>query len=172
MRRVLIAVDFQEGFHVEDTEGAISNVSKLLDAGVFDVVIATAFVNNEDSMFYKMLGWHGMRYGDPINIVSSVRSHASYILEKDTYSGVDDVLSFCLGLDGPVEECEIYVCGLDTDACVLATLFQLFDNGLQFKVITDCCASSGGSEFHESALKIIERNFGINCCVTMSDLLG
>ena len=51
------------------------------------------------------------------------------------------------------------MCGVDTDACVMATA-GLFDAGFETFVVSDGCASSGGQEYHEAAIKILERNIG------------
>ena len=52
------------------------------------------------------------------------------------------------------------VIGCDTDACILATAFKLFDENYEFRVLSDYCFSSGGKEVHDSAVEIMKRNFG------------
>jgi nicotinamidase-related amidase len=49
------------------------------------------------------------------------------------------------------------VVGIDTDACVLAVMFSLFDAGIECRVNTDLCWSSSG--LHREALKIIKTQF-------------
>ena len=55
---------------------------------------------------------------------------------------------------------EIHLCGLDTDACVAATAMALFDISIRPVVLADACASSGGREFHNAALRLLSRNIG------------
>jgi nicotinamidase-related amidase len=52
----------------------------------------------------------------------------------------------------------VLVCGVDTDACVLGTVFTLFDAGIDCEVEPDLCWSSMG--LHEVALKILRAQFG------------
>lgn len=55
MKDILIVVDMQEGFvHSEKIRELVSNIKRLLEADVFDVVIATKFINTKDSMFEKI----------------------------------------------------------------------------------------------------------------------
>lgn len=49
------------------------------------------------------------------------------------------------------------VVGIDTDACVLATMFSLFDAGIECRVHTDLCWSSSG--LHRPAMQIIKAQF-------------
>lgn len=49
------------------------------------------------------------------------------------------------------------VCGVETDACVLAVVFSLFDGGIECRVKPDLCWSSTG--LHRAGLKIIKTQF-------------
>lgn len=51
----------------------------------------------------------------------------------------------------------VIVCGLDTDACVLAVMFSLFDAGIECHLKEDLCWSSSG--LHTPALRIIRSQF-------------
>ena len=55
---------------------------------------------------------------------------------------------------------EIDIIGCDSDACVLATCFALFDGGYQFKILTPYIYSTGGDVMHNEAYDIMVRNFG------------
>lgn len=49
------------------------------------------------------------------------------------------------------------VCGIETDACVLAVAFSLFDNGVDCEIDPALCWSSTG--LHEAALQIMREQF-------------
>jgi len=51
----------------------------------------------------------------------------------------------------------LYLCGIDTEACVLASAFEAFDLGFDVKIIKELCSSHSGKSLHNSALKIIEK---------------
>lgn len=51
----------------------------------------------------------------------------------------------------------IYLCGIETDACVMKTAVDLFENGLNVKVIEKYCMSHSGKKFHKSAIKMLKK---------------
>ena len=54
----------------------------------------------------------------------------------------------------------IYLCGIDTDACVLKTALDLFENKFDVKVIEDCSMSHSGIEYHNSAINMLRKLIG------------
>ena len=54
---------------------------------------------------------------------------------------------------------KVDVIGFDTDACVLATCFDLFNIGCNLRILINGCWSSGGAEMHEAGLKVMRRQF-------------
>lgn len=79
------------------------------------------------------------------------------ILYKNCYglSSQDIMLFKNLGIE------EMEICGTDTDACCLAISFNLIDNNIKPIILSDLCASSSTNrELHNSALQIMERQFG------------
>ena len=57
---------------------------------------------------------------------------------------------------------EIYLCGIDTECCVLKSAFDLFEMGYDVKVLKDYCACTNGIKRHMNALEILRRNIGYN----------
>lgn len=51
----------------------------------------------------------------------------------------------------------LYLCGIDTEGCVLASAFEGFDLGFDVKIIKELCSSHSGKSLHNSALRIIEK---------------
>jgi nicotinamidase-related amidase len=52
----------------------------------------------------------------------------------------------------------------------MATALGLFDAGFETFVVSDGCASSGGQEHHETAIKILKRNIGERYVISFSEL--
>ena len=52
------------------------------------------------------------------------------------------------------------MCGIDTDACVLKTALDLFENNYDVKVIEDCSMSHSGIEYHNSAINMLKKLIG------------
>ena len=57
----------------------------------------------------------------------------------------------------------IDICGTDVDACVLAIMFQLFDNNIKPVLLKDYVASSTSQTLEDSAFKIIINQFVKDC---------
>lgn len=56
---------------------------------------------------------------------------------------------------------EVTVVGCDTDACVLALCFQLWDMGVNFEVLTDYVyTTSTNKAVIDGSIEIMKRNFG------------
>lgn len=61
---------------------------------------------------------------------------------------------------GKHKEDEVYICGIDTDACVLSSEFDAFERGYNAKVIKDLSASHSGESYHQKAIDLLEKNLG------------
>lgn len=166
--KALVIVDAQNGFYLDGQEvksqrhsRALNVISELLYGDFdFDYTFATRFVNSPDSTISRHLGWTEMMEGcwsTRLNDTVEKRVlELGEIVSKCTYSSsllINRIIS--LGID------EVVVAGFDTDACVLATVYGLFDSGVKTTVITDGCASSN-EKFHRYAVSIMERNLGIS----------
>ncbi len=55
---------------------------------------------------------------------------------------------------------EVDLCGFDTDCCVLATAYDLFDQGIKPVVLENLTWSTSKERLHAPALKMLLRNIG------------
>jgi len=53
---------------------------------------------------------------------------------------------------------KLWLCGIDIDACVLASAFDAFDLNYEVEVLTDLSLSHSGERLDNAALKIIKKN--------------
>ena len=152
-KNTLLIVDVQKGFINESTLFIPKAVQKLQED--YQQVFITKFINIEESPFRKLMSWHELSIGDP-NVELAFRPvKRAIILEKTAYTCVDKYFLKCLENLTTVD-----ICGIDTDACVMKCALDLFENGKTPRVLANYCASSGGTYYHKSALKILERNIG------------
>lgn len=137
----------------------------------FERVLATYFSNWEGSPWIRHMGWRGCLTADDQEIVPEVRGYvlAEDIYEKHQYSAASPGLVDALRKSGMQTA---YVCGFDTDACVLATVLDLFCGGFDVKVIEDCCASSNGAKAHEAGVAVIRNGIGAGNVIPMADIIG
>jgi len=55
----------------------------------------------------------------------------------------------------------VFVCGVNTNNCVLCTCFDAFNRDFRVFLVEDVCASMNGPDYHDAALKLIRSSLGI-----------
>ena len=151
----LLIVDVQKGFINAHTEHVVPKVKQLQNQ--YHHVYATQFTNPEGSPYRRFMGWERF---DP----SSNEVHLAFkplpnvrILTKHSYSAATEELLKELETN---HIREVHLCGIDTDACVLATAISLFEHGVPPVILSYACASTAGAEYHNAALKILAHLIG------------
>lgn len=162
--KILIVVDVQNGFiktpeHIEKA----NRIVNLVESGKFDKIVATKFTNYTGSRYEKYFNWSGLKTSDETDLYGKLKADVDAVFRKTTYSCVDDdFIELLTELNDYEDVEEVYICGLDTDACVLATAVGLFDRTITPIVLEDYCFSTGGEQCHEAGLKCLERTIGKN----------
>ena len=147
--KTLLIVDMQKGFITENNKFLVKNIENLLKKHDFDRIFATKFINNEKSPFVKYLDYTKFFDGDGTDFALDLPSKTVEI-KKTSYT-----------LPKILRGGEFYLCGTDYDSCVLAIAFQLFDHGIQPKIILDCVGSHSKNPIPlEDFKKICIKNFG------------
>ncbi|MBI2079609.1 cysteine hydrolase [Candidatus Micrarchaeota archaeon] len=154
----LIVIDVQNYFINRNTEHLPEKIARFIGSNKFDYILFTQFVNHSKSNFAKMLGWEKCNSSPAIDIHSAL---VNYVKKKNTFT--KDTLSAFKSEElkkflkkNKVEE--VYLCGTDSEACVLSSAFEAFDLGFRVHILKELCASTNGKEFHEYARTIMERN--------------
>lgn len=133
--KALIVIDMQNGFmNHENFVKLKEKINNLLAENIYDKIFYTKFINKENSLYRKYLNWHKLSNTFDqdicVNIVDS-----SIIFEKYGYGLNQKDLNYIknLGINS------IDICGLQTDACVFAIAFQLFDNNIFPNILINYC---------------------------------
>ena len=160
---ILLAIDLQNGFLTSPESQAI--VPKVVDrADRFYRVWATLFLNRNPN-FLRQVNWNEM-VSQETRLAAELTPFVSRTFKKPSYSLSWDLIK-ALKNDAITT---VAVCGVDTDACVMATALDLFDAGIETFVVADGCASSGGRKYHEAAIELLARNIGAQYVVSFSEL--
>lgn len=163
MKQILLVIDVQKGFTTRPhTYEMGKKIEQFVSKGFFDVVIATQFVNKENGPFTNFLHWHRLKEDNETELFSrSLARHTNYQFIKHTYSAWSEELINILKKenDGLLPE-HLFILGIDTDCCVLATAADLFDNRIRPLVLTKYSASNGGEPSHEAAKMCLNRLIG------------
>lgn len=161
MTSCLLLIDVQNGFVSKATEHVISRIMSL-DCGRFDHVVASRFVNAEGSPYRRVMGWEKLSSPPETDLIPFVEEAVERVFVKNVYTMANrEFLDYldCCGID------VVYLCGIDTDCCVLKTAVDLFELDRDVRVLEHYCASNGGPESHEAALRVMGRQISENCII-------
>lgn len=161
---LLIIVDVQNGFINDNTRKVLDIVNKAKEKLKYDVCVLTKFFNSEETSFSQILNWKRFQTVEEQELSVKI-DERDKVIYKSTYSAVTDELKTLINEN---KYKKAYICGIETDSCVLATAFELFDNGIEPMIIIDGCASMRGDEFHCAAELIMRRSFGDNNVKSLS----
>lgn len=162
MRKALVVIDVQKYFLNDKNKRFPAKVRDyvLKNKGKFDLVVFTNFVNRKGSPVYETLGWRDCLKSPDIDFADELKPilKLGKVFKKSVLS--------CLKVPKIRELLtkhritDLYLCGIDTDCCVLATAYDGFDSGYMVKVLKNLCLSTGGNSLHKSALAMVKRNVG------------
>ena len=146
--RILLVVDLQQEF-VSGLEGKrrYQDALKYIHANQnnYGYILASCYINKDNVNMQRLVRWDECKNIAPLDFIPDrVYMHSGYA-----------------PLDFPKFELtdQIDVIGFDTDACVLAHCFRLFDMQVNFTVLSKYCWSSGGKSMHEAGLSVMKRQF-------------
>lgn len=158
-KRALLIIDVQNGFVTEHSQHVVPAVEALCQRADYQFVAASQHINHPKSALWNWLSWQKCRREDKHDIALAFTplEHV-YVYEKDTYSALTPKLCDEFKKRGITH---VDICGIDTEACVLATALALFDQGM-FKpsILPHACGSHACPQTHTQAVQIIETLVG------------
>lgn len=90
MKNILLIVDMQKGFaRYKQTLDLKDKILKLLELKVFDSVIATRFLNDNNSIYERLLEWKRLKTEDERAIDSSYNQYIDFVFDKYIYNCVN-----------------------------------------------------------------------------------
>lgn len=152
----LLVIDVQFGFMRNGADRVVPEIRNLVSLYDPAQVYYLRYRNHPGSLFTKHLNWHEMMTSDQSALVPDVLTPEPVIFDHYGYSPPPEMIERLRG-DGVRE---IGICGVDTDACVMAALFALWDHDIRPIVPSSYCFSSGGENMHRAALDMMLRQFG------------
>lgn len=155
IKSLLLVIDLQKSFINNKTIDIVERVEKLIERNNYDYIAFTKFINDKNSNWYKILDYKGCISKEDQEIVVSTKNHD--VFDKKIYSALTDDLK-CYMKKNNIST--LYLCGIDTDACVLKTALDLFENGYNVKVLEKYCMSCAGKQNHKKAIEILKRLIG------------
>jgi len=153
----LLVIDIQKGFMRNGAELLVEPIAKLVRRWPTENVFYLRYRNYPDSLYARHLDWHDFIAGDNINLMPEVYLDGAPVFEHYGYRPPDELIAQLKNFRA------VHICGVDTDACVMAAVFALWDAEIQPVILANYCMSSGGIQFHRAALDLMLRQFGAKC---------
>lgn len=169
---VLVVVDVQNGFVTEHSRHVVPTVAQLvqewLDNGR-DVVF-TRYLNYDNSPFERVMGWSKLKESPETDIVAELQvlsRKATAVIDKTVYTLFNDEGT---ALAESHQWTDMFVCGIDTEVCVLKTAVDAFEHGIRAWLLTDASASHSGQPAHDAGVLVAEKMIGRLQTITTADV--
>ncbi|MCD8094963.1 MAG: cysteine hydrolase [Ruminococcus sp.] len=132
-----------------------------MECGAFDYVVATKFLNYNNSVYEKLFDWNRLETEDDRKLCRDFENYADVVVEKTVYTCVNShfLQRICQLNDGVFPE-KLFLAGADTDCCVLKIAADLFENNIRPVVLTNYCDSNGGPKSHLAGIACLKRLIG------------
>ncbi|MBD2463608.1 cysteine hydrolase [Oscillatoria sp. FACHB-1407] len=155
----LLIVDVQTGFMNDFTHHIPRRVVRLIEQETYSPILFTRFINSPDSPYTHLLKWDGCHEAPETDLATELAPYvqSQCVFSKPGLCGIPNELADYLNRH---QIQQIAVVGIDTDMCVLKIAMDLFDQGIEPIVLTDCCASTAGLQAHLAGLAVLSRNIG------------
>ena len=161
MKKVLIVVDVQNYFMNSLTKNLPVKIKEYVEKHhkEFEEIIFTNFINDQGSNSYKS-GWKECTQPPDTELVDELKPIITlgHVFPKNVLSCLKVPAIKKLLEEKGVKK--LYLCGIDTDCCVLATAYDGFDDGYEIVVLENLSMTHTGKGLHNYALKLINRNIG------------
>lgn len=123
-------------------------------------VVFTRYLNYDDSPFEKVMGWSKLKDSPEIDIVDDLQDvscKATAVIDKKIYTLFNDEGT---ALAHSRQWTDMFVCGIDTEVCVLTTAVDAFEHGIRAWLLTDASASHAGRQTHDAGVLGAQKMIG------------
>jgi nicotinamidase-related amidase len=155
----LLVVDVQVQFRTPETAPAYDRIPDVLAR--FDYVVASRSVPAAGGIVDRFKRWQPAAPDSAEAaywVDFSGRSpERTLLIDKIDYNAFNDRVRAWVEARGVRE---VYLCGSDTDMCLLRSALGVMEAGLRPIIITSLCASTGGPELHHFGLIQMKRLLG------------
>lgn len=162
-KKALIVIDAQKYFLNNETKSIVKKIQKYLSdkSNQYEKIYFTIFRNDPSGPVWQISKWKDCTNSPDIDICDELQEFVNNknLLYKNFYSALK-VPEIKKGVtENNIKE--VHLCGFDTDCCILATIYDLFDQGIKPVILEDLTYSTSYEKLHDSAIKIIKRNIGL-----------
>ncbi|CUU57846.1 Nicotinamidase-related amidase [Parafrankia irregularis] len=159
---VLVVIDAQNGFLTEHSRPVVPTIVDLVQRwqAAGGATIFTRYLNFPGSQYERIMGWTKLQESpetDLVDELSPYHEKATAVVDKTIYTLFNEAGSAVVAEH---EWTDLYICGIDTNSCVLKTAVDAFERDLTPWIVVDACASHSGPEAHDAGLLVARKFIG------------
>lgn len=154
----LLVVDMQMGFVAKQPE-LRRRITDLVAAFPDEHLYFTHFQNFSGSLFETELDWGKFKTSEETALAPEFAAYEARSVKRNGYL-LNERLLEKLGSYRSVA-----LVGVDTDVCMIAMSYSLWDQGIRPFVLADYCASCRGDFYHQNGLNLMIRPFGMQAVI-------
>ncbi|OGK32605.1 hypothetical protein A3I50_02980 [Candidatus Roizmanbacteria bacterium RIFCSPLOWO2_02_FULL_37_9] len=166
MNKALIVIDAQKYFLNKWTEPKVkpilNNIKNYLNINLqkYSLIYFTIFRNDKNSPSWLISGWKDCTRSPDIDLFDELKNftNKNNVVYKNILSAAKKPQIIEALKENKVQE--VHLCGFDTDCCVLATAYDLFDLGLKPVILENLTWSTSKDKLHNAAIKMVNKNIG------------
>ena len=168
----LVVVDVQNGFVTEHSRHVVPLIVDLAKRWkeLGRDVVFTRYINYDDSPFERIIKWSKLKYSPEIDIVDELQpltGRPARVIDKRVYTLFADEGEALVQSRGWTD---LYICGIDTEVCVLKTAVDAFERNITPWLISDASASHAGTETHRAGLLVATKLIGPRQIISATDV--
>lgn len=159
--KALIVIDVQKFFLNKETKPVVKTIQEYLknNSNQYSAIYFTIFKNDQNSSLWQISEWQGCTGLPDTDICDELQEFVSGNLFYKNFLSANKVPEIKQGIKEKNID-QVDLCGFDTDCCVLATAYDLFDSGIKPVILEKLTWSTSEEKLHQSALQMIKRNIG------------
>lgn len=162
MKPALIVIDVQKFFLTPQSKRIVLKIRNYLEknSGKYQQIYFTIFKNTPGSPLWQLADWRGCQNPPETDVCDQIKqfTNKNNLFYKNFLSALK-IPAIKRGLK-KAKITEVHLCGFDTDCCVLATTYDLFDQKIKPVILENLTWSTSKEKLHRPAMKMIERNVG------------
>ncbi len=162
MNKALIVIDVQKYFLTDETKRIGKKIRDYLvgHSSEYTNIYFTILKNNPSSPLWQVGEWKDCTDSPDTDIFDEIKefTNKENLFYKNILSAVK-----VHGIKEGLKQhniTEVHLCGFDTDCCVLATAYDLFDQGIKPVILENLTWSTSEEKLHSAAIQIAKRNIG------------
>lgn len=157
----LLVIDLQNAFMKSIPSDFIGKLDGFLKRWKPANLYWLRFVNHPGSFYEQHINYADCMVSPDRDIMGLPSFPADAPRQIVTHYGYAPPADFIASLKA-AGHTKVGICGVDTDACVMAACFALWDAEIQPIIFSQYCHSSGGVDMHRAALSMMFRQFGMH----------